>query len=117
MITLPFLFGQMPRISNNTTTTIMDPSKKQAMVHIAATTIKYMCPHLKTLEVMKIVKFNDEDLKHAFSFWRATDRRVTQLRKENDIAPVALPVPAINTLVMADACLSRYHPWLLLFPR
>ena len=50
----------MPRISNNTTTTIMDPSKKQAMVHIAATTIKYMCPHLKTFEVMKIVNFDGQ---------------------------------------------------------
>ena len=80
----------------------MDPSNKQVMVHIAAT-IKYMCPYLKTLEVMKIVKFNCEDLKYSSSFWRATDRRVTQLHTKNDIAPVAPPVPVINIPVVADA--------------
>ena len=77
----------------------MDPSKKQAVVHMAAI-IKYMCPHLKTLEVMKMAKFHDKDLRHASSYQRATDRRVAQLTRNNKIAPV--PVPAINIPVTAE---------------
>ena len=78
----------------------MDPSKR-AVVHMAAT-IKVMCPHVKTLvEAMRIVKFKDEDMKHASSFWRATDRRVTQLIMNNKYVPV--PIQAINTPVTADA--------------
>ena len=90
---------------STTTTTTMDPSNKQATVHIAAT-IKYMYLHLKTLEGMKFVKFNDEDLKYASSFWKAAGRRATQLRKENGVAPVPPPVPGINIPVTADALLA-----------
>ena len=40
----------------------MDPSKKEAMVHMVhiTGTKKYMCPHLKTFEVMKIVNFDGQ---------------------------------------------------------
>ena len=77
----------------------MDPSRKQAMAHMTAT-IKYMCPHMKTLEVIKMMKFDDKDLRHASSYWRATDRHVAQLTRDNKIVPV--PVPAINIPVTAE---------------
>ena len=81
----------------------MDPSK-QAKAHMAAT-IKVLRSHVKTLlEVMRIVNFKDEDMKHASSFRRATDRCVAQLIKDNKIVPV--PVPAINIPITADAMLT-----------
>ena len=80
----------------------MYPSTKQAMVYMAET-IKYMCSHLKTLDVIKMVKFDDEDLRHASSYRRATDRCVAQLIRDNNIVPV--PVPAINIPVAADVIL------------
>ena len=76
----------------------MDPSKR-AVVHMAAT-IKVMCPHVKTIESMRIVNFKDEDIKHTSSFRRAIGRRVTQLRRDNKSVPV--PVPVINIPLKED---------------
>ena len=76
----------------------MNPSKR-AMVHVAAT-LKVMCPHIKTIESMRIVNFKDEDINYAFSYRRAIDRRVAQLRRDNKSVPV--PFPAISIPVAED---------------
>ena len=69
-------------------------SSKQALVHMAAA-IKVICPHMKTMESMRIVKFKVEDINHASSYRRAIDRRVAQLKRNNKSASVPVPVITI----------------------
>ena len=69
-------------------------SSKQALVHMAAA-IKVICPHMKTMESMRIVKFKDEDINHASNYRRAIDRHVVQLKRDNKSAPVPIPVITI----------------------
>ena len=59
-----------------------------------------MWPHIKTIELMRIVKFKDNDINYASSYWRASDRRVAHLKRDNKSDPV--PVPAINIPVAED---------------
>ena len=56
-------------------------SSKQALVHMAAA-IKVICPQMKTMGSMRIVKFKDEDINHASSSVWIKNTLQMETRKE-----------------------------------